>query len=135
MGWSFKKNTNDSRESASIYLANELIKKGANIIVIDPLSSISKIKKDLTDFEGGDDIDEYSSNEFKEKIQFSTSCLEAAKNADAVVVSTEYDEFKNYNWKKLYSIVTKPALIFDGRILLDRNKLEKIGFNLYQIGN
>ena len=135
MGWSFKKNTNDSRESASIYLANELIKKGANIIVIDPLSNISKIKKDLTDFAGGDDIDEYSSNEFNEKIQFSTSCLEAAKNAHAVVISTEYDEFKNYNWKKLYSIVTKPALIFDGRILLDRNKLEKIGFNLYQIGN
>ena len=52
MGWSFKKNTNDSRESASIYLANELIKKGANIIVIDPLSNISKIKKDLTDFAG-----------------------------------------------------------------------------------
>jgi len=135
MGWSSKKNTNDSRESASIYLANELIKKGANIIVIDPLSNISKIKKDLTDFAGGDDIDEYSSNEFNEKIQFSTSCLEAAKNAHAVVISTEYDEFKNYNWKKLYSIVTKPALIFDGRILLDRNKLEKIGFNLYQIGN
>ena len=65
-------------------------------------------------------IDEYSSNEFNEKIQFSTSCLEAAKNAHAVVISTEYDEFKNYNWKKLYSIVTKPALIFDGRILLDR---------------
>lgn len=135
MGWSFKKNTNDSRESASIYLANELIKKGANIIVIDPLSNISKIKKDLTDFAGGDDIDEYSSNEFNEKIKFSTSCLEAAKNADAIIISTEYDEFKNYNWKKLYSIVTKPALIFDGRILLDRNKIEKIGFNIYQIGN
>tara|TARA_B100001094_G_scaffold329850_1_gene393583 strand:+ start:394 stop:1803 length:1410 start_codon:yes stop_codon:yes gene_type:complete len=135
MGWSFKKNTNDSRESASIFLANELIKKGANIIVIDPLSNISKIKNDLVDFMQGEDFEDYSSNEFKDKIQFSTSYFEASKNADAIIISTEYDEFKNYNWKKLYSIVTKPALIFDGRILLDRNKIEKIGFNLYQIGN
>ena len=135
MGWSFKKNTNDSRESASIFLANELIKKGANIIVIDPLSNISKIKNDLVDFMQGEDFEDYSSNEFKDKIQFSTSYFEASKNADAIIISTEYDEFKNYNWKKLYSIVTKPALIFDGRILLDRNKIEKIGFNIYQIGN
>ena len=135
MGWSFKKNTNDSRESASIYLANELIKKGANIIVIDPLSNISKIKDDLTDLMGGEDFEDYSYNEIKDKIEYSTSYFEASKNADAIVISTEYDEFKNYNWKKLYSIVNKPALIFDGRILLDRNKLEKIGFNIYQIGN
>ena len=135
MGWSFKKNTNDSRESASIYLANELIKKGANIIVIDPLSNISKIKDDLFDFIGGEDFEDYSHNEIKEKIQYSANYFEASNNADAIVISTEYDEFKNYNWKKLYSIVNKPALIFDGRILLDRNKLEKIGFNIYQIGN
>tara|TARA_A100001015_G_scaffold67609_1_gene74888 strand:- start:8635 stop:10041 length:1407 start_codon:yes stop_codon:yes gene_type:complete len=135
MGWSFKKNTNDSRESASIYLANELIKKGANIMVIDPLSNISKIKNDLAEFMEVEDFESYSSNEFQDKIQFSTSYFEASKNADAIVISTEYDEFKNYNWKKLYSIVTKPALIFDGRILLNRNKIEKIGFNIYQIGN
>lgn len=135
MGWSFKKNTNDSRESASIYLANELIKKGANIIVIDPLSNISKIKDDLFDFIGGEDFEDYSHNEIKDKIQYSANYFEASNNADAIVISTEYDEFKNYNWKKLYSIVNKPALIFDGRILLDRNKLEKIGFNIYQIGN
>ena len=135
MGWSFKKNTNDSRESASIYLANELIKKGANIIVIDPLSNISKIKDDLFDFIGGEDFEDYSYNEIKDKIQYSANYFEASNNADAIVISTEYDEFKNYNWEKLYSIVTKPALIFDGRILLDRNKLEKIGFNIYQIGN
>lgn len=135
MGWSFKKNTNDSRESASIYLANELIKKGANIIVIDPLSNISKIKDDLFDFIGGEDFEDYSYNEIKDKIQYSANYFEASNNADAIVISTEYDEFKNYNWEKLYSIVTKPALIFDGRILLDRDKLEKIGFNIYQIGN
>ena len=135
MGWSFKKNTNDSRESASIYLANELIKKGANIIVIDPLSNISKIKDDLFDFIGGEDFEDYSYNEIKDKIQYSANYFEASNNADAIVISTEYDEFKNYNWEKLYSIVNKPALIFDGRILLDRNKLEKIGFNIYQIGN
>jgi UDPglucose 6-dehydrogenase len=135
MGWSFKKNTNDSRESASIYLANELIKKGANIIVIDPLSNLSKIKDDLIGFMGGEDFEDYSYNEIKDKIQYSTNYFEASKNADAIVISTEYNEFKNYNWKKLYSTVTKPALIFDGRILLDRNKLEKIGFNIYQIGN
>ncbi|MEL0280794.1 MAG: nucleotide sugar dehydrogenase, partial [Gammaproteobacteria bacterium] len=90
LGWSFKKNTNDSRESASIYLANELIKKGANIIVIDPLSNISKIKDDLFDFIGGEDFEDYSHNEIKDKIQYSANYFEASNNADAIVVSTEY---------------------------------------------
>lgn len=135
MGWSFKKNTNDSRESASIYLAIELIKKGAYIIVVDPLSNISRIKNDLTDFLKLEDFEDYSSNEFIDKITYSTNCFEASKNADAIVISTEYDEFKSYKWDEVYSVVNKPALMFDGRILLNKQKMKKIGFNIYQIGS
>lgn len=135
MGWSFKKNTNDSRESASIYLAIELIKKGAYITVVDPLSNISKIKNDLSDFLELEDFEDYSSNEFIDKITYNINYFEASKNADAIVISTDYDEFKSYKWDEVYSVVNKPALMFDGRIILNKQKMEKIGFNIYQIGS
>lgn len=54
--------------------------------------------------------------------------------AHAIAVITEWDEFKQYDWKKVYSIVQKPAFVFDGRNILDKDTLLKIGFNLKVIG-
>jgi UDPglucose 6-dehydrogenase len=58
----------------------------------------------------------------------------AAENADAIVVLTEWDEFKAYDYAKIYKSMNKPAFIFDGRLLLDTQKLAKIGFNVEVIG-
>ena len=59
---------------------------------------------------------------------------EACKNAHAIAVITEWDEFKDYDWQKIYDNMLKPAFIFDGRNILNQNKLERIGFKFYGIG-
>ena len=59
---------------------------------------------------------------------------EACKNSHAIAILTEWDEFKDYDWKKIYKLMSKPAHIFDGRNILDKKHLEKIGFNYKGIG-
>ena len=60
---------------------------------------------------------------------------EACNNAHAIAVLTEWDEFKTYDWQKIYANMLKPAFIFDGRNLLDKTALEKIGFIYQAIGS
>ena len=62
------------------------------------------------------------------------SALSAAKNSDAVVVATEWDEFRNIDWCAVYDTMKKPAFVFDGRMILDRQALRKIGFEVTTIG-
>ena len=60
---------------------------------------------------------------------------EASKDAHAIAILTECDEFKTYDWQRIYDGMLKPACVFDGRAILDRDQLEKIGFKYYCIGN
>ncbi len=55
-------------------------------------------------------------------------------DAHAVAICTEWDEFKTYNWEKIYNMMLKPAFIFDGRALFSSSKLKEIGFEVYKIG-
>lgn len=64
----------------------------------------------------------------------SSSALEACKNAEAVVIATEWKEFRDINWEAVYASMNKPAFIFDGRLLVDAEKLRKIGFKVKTIG-
>lgn len=59
---------------------------------------------------------------------------EAIKDAHAVAIMTEWDEFKTYDWKKIYDQMKKPAFIFDGRNILDKAEMTKIGFEYSSIG-
>jgi UDPglucose 6-dehydrogenase len=59
---------------------------------------------------------------------------ETCKDAHAVAVLTEWDAFKTYDWQKIYDNMLKPAFVFDGRGILDRAELERIGFVVYTIG-
>ena len=68
------------------------------------------------------------------KIQVVSSALEAVQKADAIVICTEWDEFKHLNYQDLYSIMEKPAFIFDGRKILDHDQLIDIGFHVETIG-
>lgn len=127
-GWAFKKDTNDSRETPAMYVADELIEDRANIHVYDPKVESTQMIRD---------IDTLNSRlwEKNHKRLFSyKDPYEAAKESDAIAILTEWDEFKNFNWKKLYNNMNKPALIFDGRNILNAKKLRKIGFEVYQIG-
>lgn len=134
LGWAFKKDTNDTRESAAIYVAEHLIEDGAEIHVYDPKVSEAKIKADmkyLWELKGLSD--HKIESKLKQIIVYETAA-EAMDQAHAVAVLTEWDEFKSYDWEKVYINMYKPAFIFDGRNILDVEKLTAIGFEIKGIG-
>ena len=128
LGWSFKKNTNDTRESAAIYVADLLIENGAEICVYDPKVNEQRMLSDL------DYLNSRSSKENQNALSYCSDPYSAFENSHAIAVLTEWDEFKDYNWEKIYSTLIKPAKVFDGRNILDASKLQSIGFSVYSIG-
>lgn len=129
LGWAFKKDTNDTRESAAIYIADDLIFEKAKIAVYDPKVDFEQVISDLNYLET-------RSNEKNLKyISSYQDPYEACKDAHAIAVLTEWDEFKEYDWKKIYDTMLKPAFVFDGRNILDGEKLREIGFQYQAIGS
>lgn len=128
LGWAFKKNTNDTRESAAIYVADSLIDEQADIMVYDPKVKSVQMHTDLDYLESRD------SDENRAKLISAKDPYAACEGAHAIAVLTEWDEFKEYDWKRIYENMQKPAFLFDGRNVLDRKMLEKIGFVCYAIG-
>jgi UDPglucose 6-dehydrogenase len=129
LGWAFKKDTNDTRESAAIYVANDLINEHASIAVFDPKVSRKKILADL------DYLETRTSENNASKIQSFENPYETCKNAHAIAILTEWDEFRTYDWQKIYHNMQKPAFVFDGRNILDGVALRKIGFVYQAIGS
>ena len=128
LGWAFKKDTNDTRESAAIYVADALLNEQAEIIVYDPKVSEERIYADL------DYLGTRSPVENRRLLKVVNNPYEACNKAHAIAVLTEWDEFKDYDWKKIYEAVVKPAFVFDGRKILDADKMETIGFKYVAIG-
>jgi UDPglucose 6-dehydrogenase len=129
LGWAFKKDTNDTRESAAIYVADYLLNEQAEIVVYDPKVKTEQIYADL------DYLCTRSPEENRRLVTVVNTAQEACKEAHAVAVLTEWDEFKGLKWKEVYDDMLKPAFLFDGRRLLDKDKLQQIGFNFFVIGN
>ena len=128
LGWAFKKDTNDTRETASMYVADILMEDLADIYVYDP-----KVKHEQM-FADVDYLNTRTEKANREQLKPQTDPYEACKDAHAVAILTEWDEFKDYDWQRIYDNMMKPAFVFDGRNILDRQKLEKIGFKFYAIG-
>ena len=128
LGWAFKKDTNDTRESAAIYVADHLLNEQAEIHVYDPKVSESQIHKDL------DYLQTRSPEENREMVQKVVDIEQAVAGAHAVAILTEWDEFKTYDWAKLSSLMMKPAFVFDGRNILDHEALRALGVNVCGIG-
>ena len=129
LGWAFKKDTNDTRESAAIYVADDLMSEQADICVFDPKVDINQIQLDLNHLETR------SEDANAKSVHVAPNPYEACRNAHAIAVLTEWDEFKTYNWQKIYEGMLKPAFIFDGRNILNKQELEKIGFVYQAIGS
>jgi len=128
LGWAFKKNTNDTRESAAIYVADHLLDEHAEIAVYDPKVQESQVYKDL------DYLSTRKSVENRELLTVINDPYEVAKDAHGLAILTEWDEFKDLDWKRIKDSMRKPAFIFDGRKLLEKQKLESLGFVYYAIG-
>ena len=129
LGWAFKKDTNDTRESAAIYVADDLLNEHANIAVYDPKVSRNKMLADLNYLETR------TSTENASGTVYFDNPYEACKEAHAVAILTEWDEFIDYNWQQIYDSMKKPAFVFDGRNLLNAEALTKIGFVYQAIGS
>ncbi len=128
LGWSFKKDTNDTRESAAIYIADMLLEEMAKICVYDPKVGKKQIYFDI------DYLNSRTKEENKNLLSVSNDPYSACKKSHAIAIITEWDEFIHYDWNKIYISMNKPAFVFDGRNILDKEKLEKIGFIYKGIG-
>jgi UDPglucose 6-dehydrogenase len=122
LGFAFKKDTNDTRETAAISVCRDLLAEGAKVYVYDPQVGEEQIRFDVS---GG----QPDSN-----LIIAKSAEEACQGAHAVAVLTEWDEFKDLDFQKIHDEMLKPAFLFDGRNILPHAKLREIGFRLFAIG-
>ncbi len=127
LGWSFKKDTNDSRESAAIYISKNLLQEKAKIRVYDPKVKRTQIVNDLL-------TANISKNLIEKNVEIFDNVNLACEGSHAVAIITEWDQFKDLNWDSIYEKMKKPAFVFDGRNILDKTKLENIGFKYNGIG-
>jgi len=116
LGFTFKKNTDDFRESAAVDLCRFLINEGAKVHVYDPKAPAAGI------------------NAMFPEVKVETDPYVAAAGAHAITIMTEWDEFQTYDYAKLYSSMMKPAYLFDGRNNLNHKELKAIGYEVFSIG-
>jgi UDPglucose 6-dehydrogenase len=118
LGWAFKKDTNDSRESAAIYVAFKLLENGFSLKIYDPMVSKSKIYSDLDSLMKSRGLSqsniEQQLNHCKVYNDFDLLTTEVS----AIVILTEWDEFKYLPWKEILKKIRDIPLIFDGRNIL-----------------
>lgn len=129
LGWAFKKDTNDTRESAAINVCDYLLHEQAHIAVYDPQVKEKKVINDLQY------LDSRSLEAIKKGVTVLEDPYEACKDAHAIAILTEWDEFKAYDWEKIYDNMQKPAFVFDGRNVLDAKKMVSLGFVYSAIGS
>lgn len=135
-GFAFKKDTNDTRESAAIHVCHNLLEERARLVIYDPRVHESKIRSDLK--MAFSDVNGVLSDKHKQLIETNVTVVQdayvAAKEAHAIAVLTEWDEFKQVDAKRVFDGMRRPAFIFDGRNILDRSKLTQQGFEVHCIG-
>merc|ERR1712137_1062582 len=125
LGFAFKKDTGDVRETPALTVCDMLMQDGADLYVYDPKVELEDA---LVEFK-------YHGVEVDDKLfTFTKTPEEAVEGAHAIVILTEWDEFKTYKYDAFYSSMMKPAFLFDGRNLLDHRGLTKIGFEVHAIG-
>ena len=135
-GFAFKKDTNDTRESAAIYICRDLLRERAHLRIYDPQVTLDQVRRDLMDVFRGPhgEVSAADQKLIDENISVSPSCYEAAEGAHAVAVLTEWDEFKTADYSRVYQSMKMPAFLFDGRNIIDRAGLSEIGFEVHGIG-
>lgn len=114
-GLAFKPNTDDIREAPALYMINELLKCGATVSAFDP-EAMNNVKQTIGD-----------------KIQYAENQYKALENADALIIATEWNEFRTPEFEKISSTL-KNKLVFDGRNLFDLQQMQQLGFHYESVG-
>eukprot|EP00522_Entomoneis_paludosa_P000575 CAMPEP_0172471118 /NCGR_PEP_ID=MMETSP1065-20121228/67651_1 /TAXON_ID=265537 /ORGANISM="Amphiprora paludosa, Strain CCMP125" /LENGTH=454 /DNA_ID=CAMNT_0013229205 /DNA_START=1008 /DNA_END=2372 /DNA_ORIENTATION=- len=131
MGYAFKKDTGDVRETPSMFVLRDLLQEQARIHVYDPQVKREDMWSEM-DYTCG--VNKDNTPRLEESVVTATDPYEACDGAHAIAVLTEWDEFKTYDYERIYKSMSKPAFIFDGRNLMDHAKLREIGFEVHAIG-
>jgi UDPglucose 6-dehydrogenase len=130
LGFAFKKDTGDARESSSAYVCATLLKERSVVHVYDPKVTRPTMLEELA-YSCGIKPDNCALDKLFHAVP---DVYEAVAGADAVAVLTEWDMFKALDWHRVYAEMQKPAFVFDGRNILDHRALREIGFVVYAIG-
>lgn len=128
-GFAFKADTGDTRDSPAIYVTKKLLEERAFVSISDP-KALDNAKKDLEGIDFPAEVDGGTGG----RLQFVLDPYEAALDANAIAVMTEWEDFRHLDYDRIYKSMKKPAFIFDGRNILDHKKLYEIGFNVYPLG-
>ena len=119
LGFAFKADTGDTRESPAIYITRKLIAEHAEVIISDPKA----LKNAAIDLAG-----------IKENVKYIEDPYRAAAGCHALAILTDWDLYRKLDFQKIYNSMIKPAFLFDGRNIVDHRKCFAIGFNVYPIG-
>mmetsp|Transcript_10328 Transcript_10328/g.13663 ORF Transcript_10328/g.13663 Transcript_10328/m.13663 type:complete len:476 (-) Transcript_10328:173-1600(-) len=131
LGYAFKKDTGDVRETPSMFVLRDLLSEQAKIHVFDPQVRREDMWTEM-DYTCG--INKGNTPMLEESVITATDPYEACDGAHAICVLTEWDEFRTYDYERIYKSMAKPAFIFDGRNMMDHTKLREIGFEVHAIG-
>jgi UDPglucose 6-dehydrogenase len=118
-GFAFKADTGDTRDSPAIEVCRELLAEQADVCVTDP-QALPSARRDLADA--------------GPRVSFEEDPYAAARGAHAIALLTDWQEYRNLDYERIHGAMQKPAFVFDGRNLLDAERLYAIGFNVYPIG-
>lgn len=129
LGWAFKKNTGDTRETASVYVSKHLLAERAVLRIYDPKVREEQLWMDFDYYKIVDD-----DMKAKDYATMFKDPYEACKGCHAIALLTEWDEFTTLDYQKIYESMAKPAFVFDGRNIVDHEALKKIGFEVFAIG-
>ncbi|KAI0080464.1 UDP-glucose dehydrogenase [Panus rudis PR-1116 ss-1] len=129
LGFAFKADTGDTRESPAISLVRDFLAERAFVTIYDPKVDEEQIWQDLQEACPTTPLET-----IKKQVNIVHSALEACKQKEAIVIATEWKEFREIDWQTVYDNMSKPAFVFDGRLLLDADQLRKIGFKVTVIG-
>jgi len=128
-GFAFKADTGDTRESSAIYIIKLLLQESAIVRIYDPMVNHEQMYHDLIEIGV-----QMTREELEKRMLIFDDPYEAAKGCHALIVLTEWPEFKTYDYQRIYNHMEKPSFVFDGRNLLDREMLRKVGFTTHGIG-
>lgn len=128
-GFAFKANTGDTRETSAKYVCLELLEEGAQLRIYDPKVPSDRIHSDLASFSGkpGQPLDK--------SVQIFRNAYDCIVDCHAIVICTDWEEFRNLDYTKIYNSMSKPAFVFDGRRILDAQTMRKLGFFFEAVGS
>ena len=131
LGYAFKADTGDVRETPAMFIVRDLLQENAKIHVYDPQVTREEMWLEMNYTCG---VNHENNPRLDEHVVTATDPYEACKGSHAICIMTEWAEFKTYDYQKIYDAMEKPAFLFDGRLHLDHKALREIGFEVHAIG-